>query len=87
MSDNPEPPRIDTEKIAEAVRRVGESLARAGQTWRVQGAMGHMLHGDLAQAREALRGLPPERLAEVATAAAALSSLADEIAAETGEPG
>ncbi|WP_280410557.1 hypothetical protein [Nocardia asiatica] len=83
---NDETPRVDWEQVAANLRQAGEGFARAGQTWTVQGAMGWMFRGDIDRARDALRRIPRERLVEVSAAAAALSSLADEIAAEPGEP-
>jgi hypothetical protein len=75
------------QKIDAALQELKEASANAGVILAVQGAMGWMFKGDMEQARAALvRRVPRERLAEVSMAAAALSSLADEIAAEPGEP-
>lgn len=44
-----------------------------------QGAMGWAMRGDLVRARATLARVPAERLAEVAAAAALVSSLAEEL--------
>lgn len=45
-------------------------------------ALGSMLRGDLCKARETLAKLPVDQLQAVSVAAAALASLADEVAME-----
>ncbi|WP_181723083.1 MULTISPECIES: hypothetical protein [Nocardia] len=69
----------------EALKRFSESLtpslARTGQLWRAQGALGWMLRGDIEKARDTLESLPADRLPEIAVAATTLVSLAEEIAA------
>ena len=64
--------------MAEAGRKLSESLARAGHILAAQGAMGWMYRGNVDQARAALKGMSPEQLHELSAAAAALASLADE---------
>ena len=57
-------------------------MKHAGNILTTQAAIGWVFKGDLAKAREVLAKLPPDKLVEVSMAAAALSSLADEVAAE-----
>ncbi|GAA1281246.1 hypothetical protein [Saccharothrix xinjiangensis] len=57
-----------------------EALAKVRLVAGAQGSMGWMVRGDLAKARETLEKLSAEQLREVSAAAAALSSLADEVA-------
>lgn len=74
----------DAEWIAE--QRVNESIRRLKEqveTVTVEQAFGSLYLGYIEKARGFLRKLPPEKLAEVSVVAAALSSLADEIASET----
>ncbi len=69
------------EKLDAALAKFKQAAAEAGVTATAQGAFGWMVRGDSAKARETLGGLPVARLAEVSAAAAALSSLAAELAA------
>lgn len=70
-------------KLQEAVADVVPKLEHMGHVAKAQGAMGWIYRGDLEQARQALAGLPADKLAEISIAAAALSSLADEQAKES----
>lgn len=69
------------ENLAAALEKFSAGMEHTGHILTAQAAMGWIYRGDLAAARRSLRKLPPEKLAEVSTAAAALSSLADEVAA------
>ena len=69
-------------EIKDAFGKLGEIIQDAGHHLSVQAAMGWAMRGDLDNARNALRGLPPDTLREVSAAAAALTSLADEVLAE-----
>ncbi len=60
----------------------GKAMEQAGHVFAAQGAFGWMFRGDLEQARKTLEGLPADKLQEVSMAAAALASLADEVAME-----
>lgn len=77
------------ENLKKAVGRFAEDLGKAVEDaapiFAAQGAMGWMMKGDMEQARSALAKLPADKLREVSAAAFALSSLADEIAAEPKE--
>lgn len=74
-----EPPRLS---FADAMAKFKTSVEHAGHILGAQAAMGWMFRGDLAKARGALEKLTPAKLAEVSAAAAALSSLADEVGEE-----
>lgn len=65
------------QNACEAAKPALENLAHMAKA---QGAMAWMYRGDIDAARQALAGLPPEKLTEISVAAAALSSLADELA-------
>lgn len=78
--EKPRPSRADF------VAKFKTSVEHAGHILGAQAAMGWMFRGDLAKARGALEKLTPEKLAEVSAAAAALSSLADEVAAGRSQP-
>lgn len=67
--------------MGEATKKFSEAMQHTGHILTAQGAMGWVYRGDLASARRALEKLPADKLAEVSAAAAALSSLADEVAA------
>lgn len=69
------------ERMKKASEQMQAGLQQAGFVLSAQGAMGWAYKGDLAQARRVLEKLPPEKLTELSMAAAALSSLADEVAA------
>ncbi|MCW2880233.1 MAG: hypothetical protein JWQ95_4333 [Sphaerisporangium sp.] len=69
-------------ELKDAVGKLGDSIQNAGHHLIVQAAMGWAMRGDLDAARNALRGLPPDKLREVSAATAALTSLADEVLAE-----
>ncbi|MCM6775001.1 hypothetical protein NDR87_26510 [Nocardia sp. CDC159] len=70
------------ERLDAALQRLRESATAAAGTMTAQGAFGWMMRGDLAKARATLVKLSPDKLTEVSAAAAALSALADEVAAE-----
>jgi len=78
MSDDP------IEGFKNTVDKVGKAFQQAGHVLTAQAAMGWVMRGDLDAARNTLRGLPPEMLHEVSAAAAALTSLADEVLAAGG---
>ncbi|MBF6213742.1 hypothetical protein IU487_22250 [Nocardia puris] len=78
MTDEPTP----GEKLDAALAKFKEAAAQVSVTATAQGAFGWMMRGDLMQARATLAKLPRERLLDVGVAAAALSSLAEEVAAE-----
>lgn len=85
MSDaTPDVPKPDWGSFKDAWAELGKAIESVGHVIAAQGALGYMLNGDLANARETLANLPADQLQSVSVAAAALSSLADEIAAETG---
>ncbi|MFI7468163.1 hypothetical protein [Nonomuraea sp. NPDC049646] len=66
------------ESMADAGRKIGESLAHAGGILAAQGAMAWAYRGDLGQTRQALAGMGPEQLRELSAAASMLAALADE---------
>jgi hypothetical protein len=66
-----------------AARQFRETIQDAGRIFVVQGAMGWMYRGDIAEARKALADLPRDKLRQVSAAATALASLADQMARET----
>lgn len=68
--------------LSDAVGEFGKAMEKTGHILTAQGAMGWMVQGELEKAREALAGLPVEQLQAVSVAAAALASLADEVAME-----
>ncbi|MEV5710133.1 hypothetical protein [Actinoallomurus sp. NPDC052274] len=72
--------------LREALEKVGAAFEHAHHVILAQAAMGHMFRGELEQARDKLAELPPEKLTEVSVAAAALASLADEVAGEAKAP-
>jgi hypothetical protein len=67
--------------LKDALAEFGKAIETSGHIMAAQGAMGWMMRGEWAKARVALSDLPDERLREVSVTAAALSSLADEMAA------
>jgi len=67
--------------MGEAAEKIREGMEHTGHILTAQGAMGWVYRGDLEKARTMLEKLPADKLAEVSAAAAALSSLADEVAA------
>lgn len=69
------------ERYEAALAKLKAAAAELGVTATAQGAFGWMMRGDLEEARTVLGRLPRERLVEVSIAAAALSTLADEVAA------
>jgi hypothetical protein len=69
--------------LTDVVRAFTHGMAHVAVVARAQGAMAWTMRGDLEQARTALVAMPPEALAEVSAAAAALSSLADEVMSAT----
>lgn len=71
-----------SQQLDAALAQFSKNMARVGHAFAGQGAMGWMLRGDMAKAREALQRVPSERLPEISIAAAALSALADELAAD-----
>ncbi|WP_280392871.1 hypothetical protein [Nocardia wallacei] len=82
MSDETTP----GQRLDAALQRFQEQAATATSILTAQGAFGWMLRADLPKARKALAKLPAEQLAEISAAAAALSALADEIAAAPETP-
>ncbi|WP_280332050.1 hypothetical protein [Nocardia wallacei] len=74
---------FDPEVFRKAMEQVGDAVQRLTLVACAQGAMGWLMRSDLEQARATLLRLQTtEQLREVSAAAAALSSLADEVAAE-----
>ena len=74
----------DKPDVAAAWKNVQNFLAAvrdSGHILVAQGAFGWLVRGDLDRARRELGKLPVEKLTAVSLAAAALSSLADEVAA------
>lgn len=69
--------------LGEAIDALSKGLESATHTLIAQEAMGWIVRGDLHRARRALKRLPVEQLAAVSVAAAALTSLADELQRET----
>jgi hypothetical protein len=67
--------------MADATKKFSEGMQHTGHILTSQSAMGWVYRGDLEKARAVLEKLPADKLAELSTAAAALSSLADEVAA------
>lgn len=67
--------------MGDAAKKFSEGMQHTGHILTAQGAMGWAYRGDLEKARQVLQKLPADKLAEVSAAAAALSSLADEVAA------
>ncbi|ANZ35217.1 hypothetical protein BBK82_03165 [Lentzea guizhouensis] len=67
--------------LGEAAKKLQQGLENTGHILTAQGAMGWVYRGDLPKARQALGKLPVDKLAELSAVAAALSSLADEVAA------
>ena len=67
--------------FSEALASLGSTLEHLGHTLAGQGAFGWMYRGRIDDARRALERLPAGALQQVSVAAAALSTLADEIAA------
>lgn len=70
-----------TAALGDAAKKFSEGTQHTGHILTAQGAMGWVYRGDLEKARQVLQKLPADKLAEVSAAAAALSSLADEVAA------
>lgn len=68
--------------LSNALGQLPKALEKMGHIAAAQGAMGWMVQGEMEKAREALAGLPVEQLQAVSVAAAALASLADEVAME-----
>jgi hypothetical protein len=67
----------------QAARQFRQTIEDAGHIFVVQGAMGWMYRGDIAEARKTLADLPRDKLRQVSAAATALASLADQMAQET----
>jgi hypothetical protein len=67
--------------MGEAAKKFSDGMQHTGHIMTAQGAMGWVYRGDLEKARAVLEKLPADKLAELSMAAAALSSLADEVAA------
>ncbi|MBF6416940.1 hypothetical protein [Nocardia cyriacigeorgica] len=76
-------PEFDPERLNQAMENLRNAAINTGHTLTVQAAMGWVMRGDLAKACESLQRLPADKLLEVSAAAAALSSLADELATGT----
>lgn len=67
--------------LAQIFEKLGHGLEHVGHTLTAQAAFGWMYRGRLDDAREVLARLPTGALQQVSVAAAALSTLADELAA------
>lgn len=65
-----------------ALGEFGKAVEQTGHILTAQTALGQMMRSDLEQARTTLAKLPVEQLPAVSVAAAALASLADEVAME-----
>lgn len=65
-----------------AAAEFAKAMEQTGYILTAQGALGWMMRSDMEKARETLAGLPAEQLQAVSVAAAALASLADEVAME-----
>lgn len=68
--------------LSDALAKAVAGMKHAGDILTTQAAIAWVYKGDLVKAREVLAKLPADKLVEVSMAAAALSSLADEVAAE-----
>lgn len=67
--------------MGEAAKKFADGMQHTGHILTAQSAMGWAYRGNLAEARRVLEKLPVDKLTELSAAAAALSSLADEVAA------
>lgn len=80
--------RLDEEEVqlpdlfqamADGLREFSKGLTQAQRTMQASGAMGLTYRGDLDGLRAALAALPPDQVREISTAAALLTSTADEV--------
>lgn len=71
-------PQPDFSKLNEALQKLGQGLNKVGHGLTAQAALGRIMDGNEAKARELLGQLPVDVVKLVSIAARALADLADE---------